>query len=372
MIRFVPTSRLQAGEIVARAVHAHNGTVLLKPGAALSAFEIRRLGVLGFPGVYVRDEDSVIPDVPELVSDATRSAVMNRLWHTFRDLEQGNRPQYAPLFDSIDDMLDDILTDSNVIVNLSDLRSHDGYTFGHSVNVAAMSLLIGHDLGLDVQQLRTLGLGALLHDIGKIAIPGETLRQRGPLTDDQWRLVQEHPRLGFDILRRYYEFSLTIALIAYQHHERLDGSGYPRGLKGDAIHPFARIVAVVDIYDAMRSERVYRPGVPVHRVLEEVKRGRGVKFAPEVVDSLLRRVAPYPVGTTVRLNTGEIGVVTEVPADARDRPTVRVLLTGVGTPVVGETFRDLVEDADIVIDRVLPGLGKDEWDHDSGQSLPAG
>lgn len=372
MMRFVPISRLKPGEIVARAIYGYNGIALLMPGAVLSGFEIRRLAALGFPGVYVRDPDSIVPDVPDVISDATRSAAVNRLWHTFRDLEQGNRLQYAPLFDSIDDMLDEILTDSNVVVNLSDLRSHDGYTFGHSVNVAAMSLLIGYDLGLSIDQLRTLGLGALLHDIGKIGIPGETLRQRGPLNDDQWCLIQEHPRLGFDILRHYYEFSLAIAHIAYQHHERLDGSGYPRGLKGDAIHRYARIVAVVDIYDAMRSERVYRPGVPVHKVLEQVKRGRGTKFAPEVVDSLLRRVAPYPVGTTVRLSTGEVGVVTEVPPGARDRPTVTVLLDSKGIAVDTKLVRELAEDTGVWIERVLPALGKEHGDGEARQSLPAG
>ena len=184
--------------------------------------------------------------------------------------------------------------------------------------------------------------------------------------------MQEHPRLGFEILRHYYEFSLAIAHIAYQHHERLDGSGYPRGLKGDAIHQYARIVAVVDVFDAMRSERVYRPGVPVHKVLEQLQRGRGTKFAPEVVDSLLRRVAPYPVGTTVRLSNGEVGVVTAVPPGARDRPTVTVLFDAAGTAVDGKLVRELADDIHIRIERVLPALGKDQWEGEAQQSVPAG
>src|SRR5690606_41900423 len=158
-----------------------------------------------------------------------------------------------------------------------------------TVNVAAKSRRMGYDLGLSIKELRTLCLGARMHDIVKIAKPSETLRQRGPMTSEQWQMIRQHTRMGFDILRRYYEFSLAIAHIAYQHHERLDGSGYPRGLTGDCIHRYARIVAVVDIYDAMRSERVYRPAVPVHEVLEEIRKGAGEKFAPEVVNRLLRR-----------------------------------------------------------------------------------
>lgn len=365
MIRFVPISRLQPGEIVARAIYGPNESVVLPPGARLSGVEIERLAALGFPGAYVGDGAGAVSAVSELVADATRTAAVNRFWHTLRELDQGPRLESAPFFHGISAMIQDILSDPKVISNLSDLRSYDGYTFGHSVNVAALSLLIGYDLGLTNDQLRVLGLGALLHDIGKIGIPAETLRQRGPLSDEQWFSIREHPRLGFEILRHYYGFNLAIAHIAYQHHERLDGSGYPRGLQGHAIHRYARIVAVVDMFDAMRSERVYRPGVPVHKVLEEIQRGRGTKFAPEVVDSLLRRVAPYPVGTTVRLSTGEIGVVTEVPAGARDRPSVRVLMSPAGAPVNGHVVRRLVENADIVIDHVVTGLGKDLWNGES-------
>lgn len=365
MVRFVPISRLQPGTVLARTVGRLGGDVLFPAGVTLSEAEIRRLAAAGFPGAYIVDSDGLLPDGPQLFADATRIAAMNRVWHTFRELEQGSPVEYASLVDCLDAMLQDILSAPEVLVNLSDLRSHDGYTFGHSVNVAALSMLIGHDLGLTPEQLRTLGLGALLHDIGKIAIPAETLRKRGPLSDEEWRLIREHPHLGCEIVRHYYGFNLAISYIAHQHHERLDGSGYPQGLRGDAIHRYARIVAVVDVFDAMRSERVYRPGVPVHKVLEEIRRGRGTKFASEVVDSLLRRVAPYPVGTTVQLSTGEVGVVTQVPPDARDRPVVRVLMGPNGATAKGQVVRRLADHPDIAICRVLPALRKEL---DSGES----
>lgn len=372
MVRFVPTNRLEPGDIVARPIHGTNGAVLLQPGVALSSLEIRSLAASGFPGLYVRDPNGPVGDVSDVIADATRAAAIHRLWQTFRDLEQGQQPPWTPLVDSIDEMLGDILAEPDVVVNLTDLRGHDGYTFGHSVNVAAMSLLIGHDLGLGADELRTLGLGALLHDIGKLAIPVGTLRQRGPLTDEQWRLIEEHPRIGFDILRRCYDFDASVARIAHQHHERLDGTGYPRGLAGDAIDRYARIVAVVDVYDAMRSARVYRRAVPVHQVLEVVRRGRGVKFAPEATDSLLRLVAPYPVGTCVKLTTGEIGVVAEVPAAGRDRPLVRILRNEGGAAVGGRVVRNLAEELDVRIEGVLPGPDKDWRGHGSGRSRSAG
>lgn len=359
MVRFVPISELQPGFVAARAIHSLHGALLVSAGTALSAEQIRRLELMGLPGVYVDDPGALLPDAPQLIADVTRAAAMNRVWHTFREVEQGNALEFGALAGRLAAMLEDALSDPRVLDNLSDLRSHDGYTFGHSVNVAALSLLIGYDLGLSPEQLRTLAIGALLHDVGKIAVPAETLRQRGPLSGEQWQLVREHPRFGFDILRQYYGLSLAVSHIAYQHHERLDGSGYPRGLRGDAIHRYARIVAVVDIFDAMRSERVYRPGVPVHKVLEEIQRGRGTKFASDVVDSLLRRVAPFPVGTTVRLSTGEVGVVAEVPLEARHRPVVRVLMNAAGHAVEGHVVRRLADHVDVVIERVLPAIGKD-------------
>jgi len=359
MVRFVPIRELQPGSVVARAIVGLNSAPLARDGVALSEELIGRLEAMGFPGAYVDDPQALLPDKPELMVDATRAAVMNRVWHTFRELEQGSAREYGELASRLSAIIEDALSVPHVLDNLTDLRSHDVYTFGHSVNVAALSLLIGHDLGLSPEQLHTLALGALLHDIGKIAVPVEILRRPGPLSDEQWRRIVDHPRVGYDILRLYYGFSLAICHIAYQHHERLDGSGYPRGLRGDAIQRYARIVAVVDLFDAMRTERVYRPSIPVHQVREEIRRGRGTAFAPDVVDSLLRRVAPYPVGTAVRLSTGEVGVVTEVPLDSRDRPVVRVLMSPSGEAVEGVVVRRLAEHANVAIERVLPGLGKD-------------
>ncbi|MBO8141901.1 MAG: HD-GYP domain-containing protein [Firmicutes bacterium] len=355
-MRFMPIGRARPGERVARTVYASDGAVLLRAGTTLTGVVIRRLADLGFPGVYVLDPGEEDWHTPELVSDATRAAAMARLWHAFRDLQSERRLDVAALYDSVDNIMEEILSEPRVVVNLADLRSHDSYTFGHSVDVAVLCMSVGRALGLNRPALREIGLGALLHDVGKIGIPQHILSKPGPLTTEEWAVVREHPRLGFEILRRYYEIPVPAAHIALQHHERLDGSGYPRGLHDGEIHPYARIAAVADTYDAMRSTRVYRPGRPSHEVLDFISRHRGVLFAPEVVDCLLQQVAPYPVGTSVRLNSGEVGVVAWVRQDRPDRPVVRVTADERGRRPDKPVYRDLSAEERLAIQEVLDAI----------------
>ncbi|HEY8418698.1 MAG TPA: HD-GYP domain-containing protein, partial [Limnochordales bacterium] len=305
------------------------------------------------PGVYVSDpgEDDVA--VPELISEATRAAAVAHLWHAFRVLEQGRRLDVVRLQDAVDNIVDEILAEPQVLKGLADLRSHDMYTFGHSVDVCALSVAIGRALNLPPEQLRVLGLGALLHDIGKIGVPAEILRKPGRLTAEEWRYIYEHPRLGFDILRRYHEVPVPAAHVAYQHHERLDGSGYPRGLAGDQVHPYGRIAAVADVFDAMCSLRTYRPGFPVHEVLAFLQDHSGTLFDPDAVACLGRIVAPYPLGTTVRLNTGEIGLVVALVPEDGQRPTVRILRDADGRVVDARVYRELHKDPSVSIVAVV-------------------
>lgn len=352
-MRFVPIDQVIPGLRLARTVYRSDGSIFVRAGKALSAFEIRRLAALGFPGVYVADPGEEDWSAPELVSEVTRAAAVSHLWHAFRVLQQGRQPDMAPLQDVVDRIVDEILAERHVLLGLADLRSHDTYTFGHSVDVCALCVALGRALELPLPQLRALGLGALLHDIGKIGVPAEILRKPGRLTAEEWRFIREHPRLGFDILRRYHEVPVPAAHVAFQHHERLDGSGYPRGLDGETMHIYGRISAVADTFDAMCSTRVYRPSLPVHQVLAYLHQESGRLFAPEVVSSLTSIVAPYPVGTTVRLNTGEVGVVVELAADKGERPTLRIIRDGQDRPVDGAEYRDLQRDPSLTIVEVL-------------------
>ena len=361
-MRFVPIEQVIPGQRLARSVHREDGSLLVRAGKPLTAYEIRRLAAMGFPGVYVADPGEEDLSAPELISETTRAAAVAHLWHAYRMLEQGRRLDVVRLQDAVDNIVDEILAEPRVLMGLADLRSHDTYTFGHSVDVCALSVAIGRAMEMPPQQLRVLGLGALLHDIGKIGVPAEILRKPGRLTAEEWRYIEEHPRLGFDILRRYHEVPVPAAHVAYQHHERLDGSGYPRGLAGDQLHPYGRIAAVADVFDAMCAPRTYRPSFPVHAVLAFLQENSGTLFDATAVSCLARVVAPYPLGTTVRLSTGETGVVVALVPENGRLPTVRILRDAQGRRVDPPVIRQLHTEPGVSIVAVV-----DREEVDGGQ-----
>jgi HD-GYP domain-containing protein (c-di-GMP phosphodiesterase class II) len=172
-----------------------------------------------------------------------------------------------------------------VVTTLGELR--DPYTAGHQRRVAEIAVAIGTELGFDAQQLEGLRVAGYLHDAGKITIPAETLSKPGKLSRAEFQLVKGHAQASCDVLKGV-EFPWPVAEIALQHHERMDGTGYPQGLKGDAIRIEARIVAVADVVEAMSSHRPYRPGHGIDATLVEIERGRGTAYDRDVVDACLK------------------------------------------------------------------------------------
>ena len=214
----------------------------------------------------------------------------------------------------------------------------DQYTHRHSINVTALGLLLGRvqfrrNGWVDYRgqrrfdqldrRMSLLGMGLLLHDIGKMVVPAEVLNKRGPLDDDEWALMRTHPQAGVALLDPSSTSPLVTAVIR-DHHERFDGSGYPRGVVDGEIHQFARIAAVADVYDAITSERPYKAASPPHVGVSVITGGHGTSFDPEVVETFRGIVFPYPVATEVHLADGRVGVVVSVDPSDPDMPVVRV------------------------------------------------
>jgi HD-GYP domain-containing protein (c-di-GMP phosphodiesterase class II) len=172
-----------------------------------------------------------------------------------------------------------------VATTLSEMR--DPYTAGHERRVAEIAVAIGAELGFNESRQEGLRVAGHLHDVGKIAIPSEILSKPGKLSTLEYQLIQQHPQAGYDVLKGV-EFPWPVAQVALQHHERMDGSGYPQGLKGEAILFEARILAVADVVEAMSSHRPYRPGLGIETALTEIKRGRGTVYDADVADACLR------------------------------------------------------------------------------------
>jgi len=353
-MRRINIENLQADMIVARNIFNSEGRVLLSSGVMLSDPYIKRLGSLGIASVYIKDDIfGDIDDIPEVISEQTRIETVKIVKNSFNNMERNHKLNVHLIKDQVNNLIEELLVNPNVLVNLTDIRTYDDYTFAHSVNVCILSLMTGVTLSYDGFKLKELGVGALLHDIGKIKLDKSTLNKADDLTQDEYSDVKQHAESGFEILRKYYDISLLSAHIAFQHHERWNGTGYPRGLVGNDIHEYGRIVAVADVYDALLADRPYRSSYSVNQAITILKRMAGNCLDPRCITALISNVAIYPVGSIVELNSGAVGIVVDVNKEMPTRPVVRVVYDRTGEKLNNSHEVDLSKMSTIMIIKSL-------------------
>lgn len=244
---------------------------------------------LGVDFVYIDDPRTRDITVEDTISEETRIRAISQIRRSFRQLmgDQMKRTSITGLqlgkeFRSVMDMiLNDLSNHKESMIMLTHISAMDDYLYHHSMNVCVYSTMLGMAHGYSRDELMTLGIGALLHDIGKTQIPLELLRKKEPLSEKEYDLIKQHAVYGFQFLKDEPNIPLIAAHCALQHHERMDGSGYPRGLKGDEIHEYARLIGLVDSYDAMTTHRVYRNALLPHQALEILFTGSGTLYETE-------------------------------------------------------------------------------------------
>lgn len=352
-MRFVHIDNLESGQELARPVFAPDGRILLNRGVRMETSYIERLRHLGVPGVYVTEPGLIDVEIPDTISQRTRMEATANIKAVFDSVRVGKTFKLDDVSRSVKTIIDEIIQNPNVLASLSDVRSYDGYTFSHSVNVCVISVMLGLKSHLNEMQLYELALGAILHDIGKTQVPEDILLKPGRLTDEEMAVMQQHTTYGWQILRSNLEIPLSSAHVAYQHHERPTGLGYPRGLTSEQTILYAKIVAVADAYDAMTSERVYQRGMLPYEALKLINRLKGVQFESEIVELLETCVAAYPVGCMVKLNSQEMGVVVDVNHRERNRPVVRVLYDPDGTRLSEFWELDLAKERNLSIVEIV-------------------
>lgn len=241
----------------------------------------------------------------------------------------------------VQDIIEQIIENKGITVNMIDLKTYDDYTYYHSVNVGVLSLVLGVALGRNRPTLYKLGVGALLHDIGKMFIDKDIIDKPDSLTPEEYEEVKKHPTLGYEYLvNSNLDLPISGLIGILQHHERNDGSGYPDGLCGKEIHEFGRIIAIADVFDAMTSDRPYRPGMMPSEVMEYLMGGAGTLFDPELVYLFTRKVAAFPLGTCVLLSNGLTAIVVKNYEDCCLRPKVKIIRSDDAHPLYFDLKND--------------------------------
>lgn len=241
-------------------------------------------------------------------------------------VSSGNSLPLGPARGAVESLVEGVLADRDSALLLATMRAHDEHTFFHMVNVCLLSVSLGAAIGLPKDQLTSLGLGAILHDMGKVGVPQEVLNKPGALSDEEWARIRHHPVEGAGlILSSWDKIDPRAAVIAYEHHLRLDGSGYPAVQLRSRSDLLSRIVSVADTFDAITSRRSYRRAEQRQRALDVLVSGAGAHYDPRVVRVLIKMLGFYPPGSVVQLTNNSIAIVIKNNADSLSRPVVKVV-----------------------------------------------
>lgn len=270
-----------------------------------------------------------------------RRATRKLIRQTCADARKGCRLNTTALRKAVQGLLESVLRNPHALSWLTHIKKPNDVVGEHGLNACIHALVFGRFLNLEERALLELGLGALLHDIGKMKIPDKILFKPGPLDERETAIMRRHPEYGYQILSQYSGLPRSTLEIARCHHERANGRGYPRGLKEPAISFFTRIVSIIDVYDASTSQKHYRDGVPANQALDQLFQSREAEFDPELVDAFIKCAGVYPLGSLVEMNTGETAIVTGLNEGRRLHPRVTLILDTDKRP------RDTLESLDL-------------------------
>lgn len=346
-MRLVSIDMLKPEMKIARAVY-NQGALILPAGRTNVARYIPNLRNMGIEYVYVEDSKSTGIEIPDAIAERTRVSCKQVLQNAIQQFSITDKMETKALEKSVNEVISEILKTTDVQVSLNDIASNDEYTYTHSVSTMVYSLMIARKLNYSEQKLVVLGMGTLLHDIGKMLIDHEIMYKEGELTQQEYDYVKMHSLYGYQVLRRIASLSEQVRQIAYMHHERIDGSGYPQGLRGEELNEYIRIVSIADVYDALTTDRCYRKKWPANKAMDFLIERSGKEFDPGLVGLFTQQLAVYPNGSLVRLSNRCLGIVSGQNRNMPLRPFVRVIQDPEGREVVPYEL-DLMTELSITI-----------------------
>jgi putative nucleotidyltransferase with HDIG domain len=334
--------------VIDRGVQPAELTELIKTLGAVDATEVStaslarlkhiRVGRLQSGDEKIESDVAEHPTYRRLYADAV--SVAGTLWDSAKE---DGMPDADAGREIVDSLAQEVSKNRTALLALTALKDYDSYTFTHMVNVSILTMGQARGLGIEGSLLRDFGLSALLHDIGKVHTPAEILNKPEKLTDQEFEILRRHPVHGAQILRKTPEIPTLGPVVAFEHHLRLDGTGYPFGVSRPTLNLATMLCGIADVYDAMRSQRVYQQAFPTDRILAVLQRNDGKQFDQNLIRRFVQLVGIYPAGNLVRLDTGEVAVVLMAYAPDPYRPRVRVLFDAAGAKVVRMRELDLWE-----------------------------
>ncbi len=323
-MRLLQIDELREGMVIAEDIISF-GLLYSASGTILTEKAIEGLKSIDIKYVYVLDDADDYEKVVIIDNNLSREYknTIDSFKNTFLNVKVGKKIIINELNDSLSPLVDDIITSNNILGRLRQIEVNDEYTYKHSINVSLIATMISKWMGFSNYELYDIALAGLLHDIGKSKVPVEILNKPSKLSKDEYEIMKRHTQYGYEILKNTSGIDESITLGALEHHERLDGKGYPLGLSGDKIHTYAKIIAVADIYDAMTSTRVYKEKVSPFKVAELIFQDSFGILDPIIANTFLKNIFTFYVGNIVKLNNDQIGTVVLVNKSNPTRPLVK-------------------------------------------------
>lgn len=374
----IAIDQIESGMLLAEDVIGPDGTVYLSAGTTLKARHKVLLENMGISTVAIKEVHSVdirsaleptetpvapTSSTPPPVSPPVKSSAVgwrpdtavvlkrNRMYKQtlesfksiYKDVSFGKPVAFETVKAAITPLIDEITQGNDILSSLRMIQIADDYTYRHAIHVSLLSTMLGKWMGLDSVDLSDLAIAGLLHDLGKCKIPPLILNKPARLSGDEFEIMKSHVLLSYAILQESGQTNQAILRGVLEHHEKIDGTGYPNGLKAGEIHLFAKIIAVADVFDAMTSDRCYRASVSPFTVAEEMMRAASTHLDVEVVSIFLQNISRFFVGNDVELSNGAVGSVVMVNPYSVSRPLVKLQ----------HDFVDLSKHYDLYITRVL-------------------
>lgn len=344
----MPLDAIREGMINAKPILTSKGLVLLDEDIVIKKKYLDKLKELGIASIYVRDDLGDKESIHDIVRQDIKRDSLAVIENVMTNICYFDEEELHKIRTIITSIVEDLLFTEDILVNLSEIRAVDDYIFGHCLNVSVLSLITGIGLGYDKEKLIDLGIGAMLHDIGKTKIDLNILNKPKGLSRSEYEIIKKHTTFGYAILNNLSNISFDSKIIALSHHERYDGNGYPQNVKENDIHEFARIVSIADVFDALTNDRIYRSKIKAKDAIDYIISMSGSQFDSLIVNKFLENVARYPVGEGIILNTGYKGYVIANKKKYMSRPLVRILYNNLGERVEVPYLIDLSETDDSI------------------------